>query len=57
MPTGPSTGAVACILFGLLKIGLPILAEVCAYCLEMSMWSFSGGMTLKCCSSNFFNKY
>ena len=26
------------------------LAEICA-CLEMSMWSFSGGMTLKCCSS------
>ena len=30
------------------------LAEVCATCLEMSKWSFSGGMTLKCCSSNFF---
>ena len=33
------------------------LAEVCATCLEMSMWSFSGGVTLKCCSSNFFYQF
>ena len=26
------------------------LADVCATCLEMSMWSFGGGVTLKCCS-------
>ena len=58
MSTGPSSGAVACILLVSSKLDCPgmSLAEVCATCLEMSMWSFSGGVTLKCCSSNFFNQ-
>ena len=58
-PPGPSTGAVACLLLVSSRLDCPGLsfAEVCAYCLEMSMWSFSGGMTLKCCSTNFFKKY
>ena len=47
MHTGPSTGAVACILLVSSRLDCPglSLAEVCAYRLEMSMWSFSGGMT------------
>ena len=56
-PTGPSSGVVACILLVSTRFDCPgmSLAEVCATCLEMSMWSFSGGVTLKCCSSkNFF---
>ena len=56
MPTGPSSGVVAYILFVSSRLdclGMS-LAEVCATCLEMSMWSFSGGVTLNCCSSNFF---
>ena len=50
-PTGPSSGAVACILLVSSRLDCPgmSLAEVCATCLEMSMWSFSGGVTLKCC--------
>ena len=56
MPTGPSSGVVACMVLVSLRLDSPgiSLAEVCATCLEMSMWSFSGGVTLKCCSSNFF---
>ena len=52
MPTGPSSGVVAGILLVSSRLDCPgiSLAEVCATCLEMSMWSFSGG----CCSSNFF---
>ena len=52
MPTGPRSGAVACILLVSSRLDCPemSLAEVCATCLEMSMWSFSGGMILKCCS-------
>ena len=48
MPTGPSTGAVAYMLLVSSRLDCPgmSLAEVCANCLEMSMWSFSGGMTL-----------
>ena len=56
MPTRPSSGVVVGILLvspGLECPGMS-LAEVCATCLEMSMWSFSVGMTLKCCSSNIF---
>ena len=53
MPTGPSSGVVACTLLVSSKLDCPV-AEICATCLEMSMWSFSGGVTLKCCSSNFF---
>ena len=51
MPTGPSSGVVACILLVSSRLDCPgmSLAEVCATCLEM--WSFSGGVTLKCCSS------
>ena len=53
MPTGSSSGVVACILLVSSRLECPgmSLAEVCATCLEMSMWSFSGGVTLKCCSS------
>ena len=53
MPTGPRPGVVACILLVSSRLDCPgmSLAEVCATCLEMSMWSFSGGVTLKCCSS------
>ena len=53
MPTGHSSGIVACILLVSSRFDCPgiSLAEVCATCLEMSMWSFSGGVTLKCCSS------
>ena len=49
-PTGPSFRSSSLYTFGLLKIGLPgmSLAEICATCLDMSMWSFSGGV--KCCS-------
>ena len=56
MPTGPSSGVVACILLVSSKLDCPriSLAEVCATCLELSMWSFSGCVTLNCCSSNFF---
>ena len=56
MPTGPSSGVVACILLVSSRLDCPgmSLAEVCATCLEMSMWSFSGGVTLKCCSSKLF---
>ena len=52
MPTGPSSGVVACILLVSSRLDCPGMsfAEVCANCLEMSMWSFSGGMTLKCCN-------
>ena len=60
MPTGPSSGVVACIFLVSSRLDCPgiSLAEVCATCLEMSMWSFSDGMTLKCCSSkNFFLTY
>ena len=55
-PTGPSSGAVACKLLVSSILDCPgmSLAEVCATCLEMSMWSFSVGVTLKCCSSKFF---
>ena len=55
MPTGPSSRVVACILLVSSRLDCPgiSLAELCATCLEMSMWSFSGGVTLKCCSSNF----
>ena len=63
MPTGPSSGVVACILLVSSRLDCPgisladiSLAEVCATSLEMSMLSFSGGMTLKCFSSNFFQK-
>ena len=49
MPTGHSSGVVACILWS--PQDWTAQAEVCATCLEMSMWSFSGGVTLKCCSS------
>ena len=56
MPTGPSSGVVACILLVSSRLDCPgmSLAEVCATCLEMSMWSFSGGVTLKFCSSKLF---
>ena len=56
MPTRPSSGVVACILLVSSRLDCPgiSLAEVCAACLEMAMWSFSGGVTLKCCSSNYF---
>ena len=59
MPTGPSSGAVACILLVSSRLDCPgmSLAEVCATCLDMSMWSFSGGVTLKCCSSIFFYQF
>ena len=56
-PTGPSSGVVACILLVSSRLNYPgmRLAEVCTTCLEMSMWSSSGGgATLKCSSSNFF---
>ena len=51
-PTGPSSGVVACILLVSSRLDCSgmSLAEGCATCLEMSMWSFSGGVTLKCCS-------
>ena len=51
-PTGPSSGAVACILLVSSILDCPgmSLAEVCATCLEMSTWSFSGGVTLKSCT-------
>ena len=51
MHTGPSSGAVVCILLVSSRLDCPGMgfAEVCANCLEMSMWSFSGGMALKCC--------
>ena len=41
MPTGPSSGVVACILLVSSRLDCPgmSLAEVCATCLEMSMWS------------------
>ena len=39
MPTGPSSGVVVCIFF-LDTPGIS-LAELCATCLEMSMWSHS----------------
>ena len=47
MPTGPSSGVVVCILLVSSRLDCPgmSLAEVCATCLEMSMWSFSGGVT------------
>ena len=50
-PTGPSSGAVACIILVSSRLHCPgmSLAEVWATCLDMSMWSFSGGVTLKCC--------
>ena len=53
--TGPSPGAVACILLVASRLDCPgmSLVAVCATCLEMSMWSFSGGVTLKCCSSKY----
>ena len=56
MPTGPSSEVVACILLVSSRLDCPgmSLAEVCATCLDMSMWSFSGGVTLKCCSSKLF---
>ena len=57
MPTGPSSGGVVpSILLVSSRLDCPgmSLAEVCATCLEMSMWSFSGGVTLKCCSSKLF---
>ena len=60
MPTGHSSGAVACILLVSSRLDCPgmSLAEIfCATCLEMSMWSFSGGVTLKCCSSIFFYQF
>ena len=47
-----SSGAIAFIL--LVSSRLDCLAEVCATCLEMSMWSFSGGVALMCCSSKLF---
>ena len=63
MITGPSSGVVACILLVASRLDCPgmTLAEVCATCLEMSMWSFSGGVTLKCAAQNYifiiFKKY
>ena len=50
MLTAPSSGVVACILSVSSTLDCPgmSLAEVSATCLEMSMWSFSGGVTLKC---------
>ena len=47
-PTGPSSGAVACILLFSSRLDCPgmSLAEVCATCLERSMWSFSGGVSV-----------
>ena len=55
-PTGPSSGAGAYILLVSSRLDCPgmSLAEVCATCLDMSMWSFSGGVTLKCCSSKLY---
>ena len=40
MPTGPSSGTVACILLVSSRLDCPgmSLAEVCGTCLEMSMW-------------------
>ena len=56
MPTAPSSGVVACILLVSSRLDCPgiRLAELCATCLEMSMWSFSEGVTLKCSSSKIF---
>ena len=56
MPTGPSSGVVACILLVSSRLDCPgmRLAEVCATYLKMSMWSFCGGVTLKCRISIFF---
>ena len=47
MPTGPTSGVVVCILLVSSRLDCPgmSLAEVCATCLEMSMWSFGGGAT------------
>ena len=52
MPTGPCSGVVACIVLVSSRLDCPGVSL--ATCLEMSMWSFSGGVTLKCCSSIFF---
>ena len=58
MPTGPNSGVVTCKLLISSRLDCPgiSLAEVCATCLDMSMWSFSVGVTLKRCRSNFFIK-
>ena len=47
MPTGPSSGVVACKLLVSSRLDCPemSLTEICATYLEVSMWSFSGGMT------------
>ena len=57
MPTGPNSGVVvACILLVSSRLDCPgmSLAELRDTCLDMSMWSFSGGVTLKCSSSKLF---
>ena len=58
MPTGASAGVVVCIFLVSSRLDCPgiSLAEVCATCLEISMVSFSGGVTLKCCWAKIFFK-
>ena len=54
-PTGPTSGAVACIFLVSSRLGCGMsLAEVCATSQEMLMWSFSGGVQdFECSFINF----